>query len=67
VTGSDRLSLGLVVAAMLCCATPVLVGTGLAAAALAGVRQHWGWVATGIGLVAFAVLLRRRRTGHAAR
>ncbi len=64
-TSPDRLSLGLVVAAVLCCAAPVLVGTGLAAAALGVVRQHWGWFAAGSGLVALVVLLRIRRAGAA--
>lgn len=62
-TSPDRLSLGLVVAAMLCCAAPVLVGTGLAAAALGVVRQHWGSLAAGSGLVAVVVFLRVRRAG----
>lgn len=64
-TSPDRLNLGLVVAAVLCCAAPVLVGTGLAAAALGVVRQHWGWLAAGSGLVAVVVLLRVRRAGAA--
>lgn len=65
-TSPDRMSLGLVVvAAMLCCAAPVLVATGLAAAALGVVRQHWGWFATGVGLSVFAVVLRARRSGAA--
>ncbi|MBI4371083.1 MAG: hypothetical protein HY552_02175 [Elusimicrobia bacterium] len=64
-TRPDRLRLGLVVAAALCCAAPVLVGTGLAAAALGVVRQHWGWLAAGSGLVAAVVLLRVRRAGAA--
>jgi hypothetical protein len=65
VTRPDRLSLGLVVAAVLCCAAPVLVGTGLAATALGVVRQHWGWLAAGSGLVAVVVFLRVRRAGAA--
>ncbi len=64
-TSPDRLSLGLVVAALLCCAAPVLVGTGLAAAALGVVRQHWGWVAAGIGLVTLVVFMRVRGAGAA--
>jgi type IV secretory pathway TrbD component len=60
----DRLSLGLGVAALvLCCAAPVLVATGLAAAALGIVRQHWGWIAAGVGLVAVIVLLHVQRVG----
>jgi hypothetical protein len=65
VTSPDRLSLGLVVAAALCCAAPVLVGTGLAAVALGVVRQHWGWLAAGSGLVAVVVFLRVRHAGAA--
>ncbi len=64
-TRPDRLSLGLVAAAVLCCAAPVLVGTGLAATALGVVRQHWGWLAAGSGLVAVVVFLRVRRAGAA--
>ncbi len=61
---SDRwMGPGLLVAAVLCCAAPVLVGTGLAAAALGVVRQHWGWFAAGVALIALAVLLRVRRAG----
>lgn len=63
--GPDRMSLGLVVATLLCCAAPVLVGTGLAAAALGVVRQHWGWLAAGSGLLAAVVFLRARRAGAA--
>lgn len=62
-TSPNRMNLGLVVAAILCCAAPVLIATGLAAAALGVVRQHWGWLAAGIGLSAFVVVLRARRTG----
>lgn len=58
------MSLGLIVAALLlCCAAPVLIGTGLAAAALGLARQHWGWFAAGLGLVAAVVILRVRRAG----
>jgi hypothetical protein len=65
VTSPGRLSLGLGVAAVLCCAAPVLAGTGLAAAALGVVRQHWGWFAAGSGLVTVVVFLRVRRAGAA--
>lgn len=64
-TGPDRMRFGLVVAALLCCAAPVLVGTGLAAAALGVVRQHWGWFAVGSGLLAAVVFLRARHAGAA--
>ena len=60
-TSPDRMNLGLVVAVALCCAAPVLVGTGLAAAAVGVVRQHWGWFAAGMGLAAVAVFLRVQR------
>lgn len=60
----DGLSLGLVVAAILCCAAPVLVATGLAAAAVGVVRQHWGWFAAGSGLVALALIRVRRATSR---
>jgi hypothetical protein len=61
---SDRWTgVGLLVAAVLCCAGPVLIGAGLAGAALGLVRQHWGWIAGGAGLVAVVVLLRLRRAG----
>lgn len=61
-TSSDRTSLGLVIAAILCCAAPVLVATGLATAALGAVRQHWGWFVAGFVLVTLAVVLRGRRS-----
>jgi len=62
---SDRWSLGVLVAAALCCAGPVLIGTGLAGAAWGLLQQHWGWFAAGIGLVAFVVFLRVRHAGPA--
>lgn len=43
-------------------AAPVMVGTGLAAAALGAVRQHWGWFVAGSVLVTLAVVLRVRRS-----
>lgn len=60
-TSSDRVGFGIVVAALLCCAAPVLIGTGLAAAALGVVRQHWGWFGAGVATLAVAAWLRRRR------
>jgi hypothetical protein len=65
VTSPDRMSLGFIAAAVLCCAAPVLVGTGLAAAALGPVRQHWDWFAAGVGLFAAVVFLGVRRGGQA--
>ncbi len=64
---SDRWTgVGLLVAAVLCCAGPVLISAGLAGAAWGIVRQHWGWMAAGAGLVAFVVVvLRLRRVGPA--
>lgn len=59
------MSLGLIVAAGLCCAAPVLLGTGLAGAALGLVRHHWGWFAVGVGLLAAVVFLGVRRGGQA--
>lgn len=61
-TSPDRLSLGLVIAGLLCCAAPVLWGTGLAAAALGVVRHHWGWLAVAAGVSIVAGL---RRAAHA--
>ncbi len=55
---SDRVSVGLVIAAVLCCAAPVLVGTGLAVTALGAARQHWGWFAAGIGFLGLVVFIR---------
>lgn len=55
-TDTDRMGIGLLVAGLVCCAAPVILGTGLAAAALGVVRQHWGWSAAGVGLVALVVI-----------
>lgn len=55
---ADRWTVGLVVAAVLCCAATVLIGAGLAGAAWGAMQAHWGWVVLGVGLVALAVLLR---------
>lgn len=60
---SDRWTVGLLVAAVLCCAGPVLIGTGLASAAWGVARQDWGWLAAGAGLVGVMALLRARRSG----
>ncbi len=57
----DRWSVGLLVAAVLCCAGPLLISAGLASAAWGMLRQHWGWFAAGLGLVAVVALLRVRR------
>ncbi len=64
---SERWSLGLLVAAVLCCAGPVLISAGLASAAWGIPRQHWAWFAAGLGLVTFVVLLRLRRPGRHSR
>jgi hypothetical protein len=63
VTSPDRVSFGLVIAGLLCCAAPVLLGTGLATAAWGVVRHHWGWLAAGAGVLAAAGLLRAGRAG----
>ena len=57
---SDRLSVGLLAAAALCCAGPVLIGTGLAAAAWGLVRGHWPWLAAAAALVVLVVAVRAR-------
>ena len=61
-TSPDRLSLGLVIAAILCCAAPALLATGLGAAALGAVRHHPGWLAAAGALTA-AGLWRAARAG----
>lgn len=61
ISGGWGAGLGLV--AVLCCAAPLLLGTGLAGAALALAREHWGWVAGGAGLVGVAVAARLWRAG----
>jgi hypothetical protein len=58
---SDRWTLGLVVAAILCCAAPALIAAGLLGAVWGVLRQHWGWIAVGLGLAGLAVLIRARR------
>ncbi len=65
VTNPDRLSLGLLLGALLCCAAPALIATGLAAVLLGVVRQHWGWFAAGSGLAVLVVFVRLRRAGAA--
>lgn len=56
---TDRWTIGLTITAVLCCATPALVGLGLAGAAWGAVRAHWGWALVGLGLVALAIAPRR--------
>ena len=58
---SHRWSPGLLFAALVCCAGPVLIGTGLAGAAWGVVRQHWWWLAGGLGLAALTLAARARR------
>lgn len=62
-TSPDRLSLGLVIAGLLCCAALVLLSTGLAAAALGVVRHHWGWLAAVAGVLIVAGVRRTARAG----
>jgi len=62
---ADRWTIGLMVAAVFCCAAPLLIGAGLAGAAWAALRDHWGWVVLALGGVAWAAWIpaasRRRR------
>ena len=60
---ADRWTVGLVVAAVLCCAAPLLISAGIAGAAWAALRDHWGWAALalgGVAGVALAILWRAR-------
>jgi len=59
---SERWGLGLVAAAALCCALPLLVTAGIAGAAWAALREHWLWAVLSIGSVVLAVRWRARRT-----
>lgn len=52
---AGRWTVGLVVAAVLCCAAPLLITAGIAGAAWGAMRAHWGWAAAGVGLVALAL------------
>ncbi|MBI4500622.1 MAG: hypothetical protein HY700_05620 [Gemmatimonadetes bacterium] len=58
---SARWSFGLLAAAVICCAAPLLIGAGLAGVAWGVVRQHWGWLVGGAGFVALVVFARLRR------
>lgn len=58
---AERWTVGLVVAAVLCCAAPLLIGAGIAGAAWGAMQAHWGWGVVGVGLVALAVVLRIRQ------
>lgn len=58
---SDRLSVGLLAAMGLCCAGPVLIGTGLAGAVWGVARGHWPWLAAAAALVVLVVGVRARR------
>lgn len=57
---SHRWNLGLLAAMALCCASPVLIGTGLAAGAWALVRGHWPWL-TGAGVLVLLMVGVRAR------
>ncbi len=61
---SDRWGLGLVAAAALCCALPLLITAGIAGAAWAALSEHWFWAVLSIGSVALAVRWRARRAGE---
>ena len=58
---SERWTVGVVVAAILCCAAPVLIGAGIVGAAWALAREHWGWLAVGLGLAGLAIVMGSRR------
>lgn len=58
---SDRWTLGLVVAAIVCCAVPVLIAAGIVGAAWALAREHWGWLVVGLGLAGLAIVIGSRR------
>jgi hypothetical protein len=58
---SDRGTLGLLLAALLCCAAPLFISAGLLGAAWALAREHWGWLAAGLGLAGLAILTGLRR------
>ena len=59
---AERWTVGLVVAAVLCGAAPVLIGAGIAGTAWGAMQAHWGWVVGGVGLVALAIARRLRRS-----
>ena len=58
---SERWTVGLVVAAILCCAAPLLIGAGIVGAVWAVAREHWGWLAVGLGLTGVAIGIGSRR------
>ncbi len=58
---SERWTWGLVVAAIVCCAAPVLVAAGIVGAAWALAREHWGWLAAGLTRAGLTILIRVRR------
>lgn len=54
---SERWTVGLVIAAILCCAAPVLISIGIVGAAWALAREHWGWLVAGLGLAGLAIVM----------
>ena len=57
----ERWTVGLVIAAILCCAAPFLIGAGIVGAAWALAREHWGWLAVGLGVAGLAIVIGSRR------
>jgi sugar phosphate permease len=57
---SDRWTVGLAVGAVVCCAAPALIGAGFTGVLWGVVRDHWGWVVGGLGLMALAIIPRLR-------
>ena len=57
----ERWTVGLLLAAILCCAAPVLIGAGIVGAAWALAREHWGWLVVGLGLAGLTIVIVSRR------